>query len=406
LPVAEASSRRFRAAVVAAGSHHDHPFQRTKKMNNQLVTKRLLETTEIGDITLPNRVVMAPLTRARSGESRVPNALMAEYYGQRASAGLIITEATSISPQGNGWNQSPGIYTDEMVAGWTSVLNAVHDSGGRMFLQLWHTGRASHSDFHDGSLPVAPSAIAIGTGDGIHTPVGKKKHEVPRALETQEIPQIVDDYRRAAERAKEAGFDGVEVHAANGYLLDQFLQSKTNHRTDAYGGSVENRYRILDEIVTSVAGVFGANRVGVRLAPNGVFHDMGSTDYREQFSYVAGQLDKYGLAYLHVMDGTGFGFHELGDPMTLREFRSHFHGPLMGNVGYTQASAEAAISSGDADLIAFGRPYISNPDLVERFVNDWPLTDADDTSTWYSNGEKGYTDYPPFDATYSMSEHD
>lgn len=372
-------------------------------MSDTMNTKQLLEPITIGDIVLPNRVVMAPLTRARSGESRVPNALMAKYYGQRASAGLIITEATCISPQGNGWIQSPGIYNDEMVAGWTSVLNAVHERGGRMFLQLWHTGRASHSDFHDGALPVAPSAIAIVNSDGIHTPVGKKTHEVPRALETREIPQIVEDYRRAAKRAKDTGFDGVEIHAANGYLLDQFLQSRTNHRTDVYGGSVENRYRFLDEVVSAVAGVFGANRVGVRLAPNGAFNDMGSTDFREQFAYVAKQLDEFGLAYLHVLDGTSFGFHELGEPMTLRDFRDHFHGPLMGNVGYTQESAEAAISSGDADLIAFGRPYISNPDLVERFENDWPLAEPADMSSWYSHGDKGYTDYPAFDATYSNS---
>lgn len=372
-------------------------------MNNKLKTKQLLNPTEIGDIVLPNRVVMAPLTRARSGESRVPNPLMAEYYGQRASAGLIITEATSISPQGNGWMQSPGIYTDEMVAGWKPIVSAVHERGGRVFLQLWHTGRASHSDFHDGALPVAPSAIAIGGGDGIHTPVGKRAHEVPRALETKEIPRIVEDYHQAAERAKDAGFDGVEIHAANGYLLDQFLQSKTNHRTDFYGGSIENRYRILDEVVAEVVDVFGANRVGVRLAPNGAFNDMGSIDYREQFSYVAKQLDEYGLAYLHVLDGTSFGFHELGDPMTLREFRDQFSGPLMGNVGYTEVSAEAAISSGDADLIAFGRPYISNPDLVERFANDWPLAEPADMSTWYSHDEKGYADFPAFDAMKGSS---
>ena len=373
-------------------------------MKNKLKTKQLLEPIDIGDIVFPNRVVLAPLTRARAGESRVPNALMAKYYGQRASAGLIITEATSISPQGNGWNHSPGIYTDDMVAGWTEVVNAVHQHGGRMFLQLWHTGRASHSDFHDGALPVAPSAIAIGNGDGIHTAVGKRAHEVPRALETGEIPQIVEGYRRAAQRAKDAGFDGVEIHAANGYLLDQFLQSRTNHREDTYGGSVENRYRILGEVVASVVSVLGANRVGVRLAPNGAFNDMGSIDYREQFSYVAKQLDEYGLAYLHVMDGTSYSFHELGEPMTLRDFRRLFHGLLMGNVGYTEVSAEAAISSGDADLIAFGRPYISNPDLVERFANDWPLAEPADMSTWYSHDDQGYADYPAFDSTRDLSE--
>jgi N-ethylmaleimide reductase len=366
-------------------------------MTTQATAKQLLQTFELGGLTLRNRVAMAPLTRARSGLDRIPNGIMAQYYAQRASAGLIITEATSISPQGNGWNQSPGIYTDEMVDGWKPTTEVVHANGGAIFLQLWHTGRASHSDFHDGDLPVSASEIPI-NGDSIHTPSGEKKpYEVPRALGADEIPGIVEDYRRAAGRAKAAGFDGVEIHSANGYLLDQFLQSKTNHRSDEYGGSIENRYRILGEVVDAVTSVFPANRVAVRLAPNGGFNDMGSPDYREQFTYVASQLDKHGLAYLHVMDGTGFGFHELGEPMTLRDFRNVFHGPLMGNVGYMQESAEAAIANGDADLIAFGRPFISNPDLVERFANDWPLTEPADMSTWYSNDEQGYTDYPNYD---------
>ncbi len=362
-------------------------------MDNKIVTKHLLEPFDMHGLVLANRMSMAPLTRARAGGARIPNALMAEYYAQRASAGLIITEATTISPQGNGWNQSPGIYTDAMVAGWKQVVHSIHAKGGRVFLQLWHTGRASHSDFHDGQLPVAPSAIAI-SGDGIYTPKGKKRYETPRALETDEIPRIVKDYGKAAERAKAAGFDGVEVHAANGYLLDQFLQSKTNHRSDAYGGSVENRYRFLGEAVDAVTGVFPPNRVAVRIAPNGVFNDMGSPDFREQFTYVARQLDNHGLAYLHVLDGLGFGFHNLGEPMTLREFRNIFHGPLMGNVGYTQETAEAAIVSGDADLIAFGRPFISNPDLVDRFANDWPLAEPAEMSVWYSFDEKGYADFP------------
>jgi N-ethylmaleimide reductase len=372
------------------------------EMNNNIATKQLLEPFEMHDLTLANRVVMAPMTRARSGENRIPNALMAEYYAQRASAGLIVTEATTISPQANGWNQSPGIYTDEMVEGWTLTTEAVHEQGGHVFLQLWHTGRASHSDFHDGELPVSASAIAINSEDGIHTPDGQKKpYEVPRALETGEIPGIVEDYRRAAERAKSAGFDGVEIHSANGYLLDQFLQSKSNHRTDDYGGNVENRYRFLGEVVDAVTSVFPAHRVAVRIAPNGVFGDVGSPDYREQFSCVAQQLDQYGLAYLHVMDGTGFGFHEQGEPMTLREFRNDFHGPLMGNVGYTEETAEAAIAKGDTDLIAFGRPFIGNPDLVDRFANDWPLTESTDMSRWYSYDEKGYTDYPMYDESKS-----
>ena len=374
-------------------------------MNNELATKRLLEPFEMHDLAIANRVVMAPMTRARAGLSRKPNAMMAEYYAQRASAGLIITEATSISPQGNGWNQSPGIYTDEMVEGWKLTTEAVHAQSGRVFLQLWHTGRASHSDFHDGELPVSASAIAISSEDGIHTPDGQKKpHEIPRALTIDEIPGIVEDYRRAAERAKAAGFDGVEVHSANGYLLDQFLQSTSNHRTDEYGGSVENRYRFLGEVVDAVTSVIPPSRVAVRLSPNGVYGGMGASDYREQFRYVAQQLDQYGLAYLHVMDGIGFGFHELGEPMALRDFRDHFHGPLIGNVGYTEESAEAAIASGEADLIAFGRPYISNPDLVERFTNGWPLADSTDMSGWYSFDENGYADYPAYAPTSVSSD--
>ncbi len=365
-------------------------------INVQPTTRQLLQPFEMQELTLANRVVMAPLTRSRSGEDRIPNALMAKYYSQRATAGLIVSEATTISSQANGWNHSPGIYTDKMVDGWRIVTDAVHAEGGRIFLQLWHMGRASHSDFHNGELPVGPSAIPI-NGDGIHTPDGqKKRYETPRALETSEIPKIVEDYRLAANRAKSAGFDGVEIHSANGYLLDQFLQSKTNHRTDGYGGSVKNRYRFLGEVVNSVTSVFPANRVAVRIAPNGSFNDMGSPDYREQFTFVARQLDNFGLAYLHVMDGTGFGFHELGEPMTLRDFRNLFHGPLMGNVGYTQESAEVAIASGIADLIAFGRPYISNPDLVERYKNDWPLAEPADMSTWYSFDERGYADYPKY----------
>jgi N-ethylmaleimide reductase len=365
-------------------------------MNDPTATQQLLEPFDMHDLTLSNRVVLAPLTRARAGDSRVPNGLMGKYYAQRASAGLIVSEATSISPQAIGWNQSPGIYTAEMVAGWKAITEEVHAAGGRIFLQLWHCGRASHSDFHQGDLPVAPSAVAIPGDDEIHTPLGKKPYEVPRALETGEIPQIVEDYRQAAERAMKAGFDGVEIHAANGYLLDQFLQAKTNQRSDHYGGSIENRYRLLREVVDAVTSVVPAKRVAVRLAPNGVFNGMGSPDFREQFTYVAQQLDSYGLAYLHVLDGLAFGFHELGEPMTLTEFRNVFRGPLMGNCGYTQETAEAAIANGDADLIAFGRPFISNPDLVDRFANAWPLADLADMSVWYSNDDLGYADFPKY----------
>ena len=358
----------------------------------------LFQPYRLHDLTLPNRIVLAPMTRSRAGAARIPNTLMAEYYAQRSAAGLLVTEATTISEEANGWNESPGVYTDEMTEGWKHTTEAVHARGGVIFLQLWHLGRSSHSSFHGGKPAVAPSAIKINE-PYIHTPTGKQPHEVPRALETSEIPRVVDDYRRAAERAKAAGFDGVEVHGANGYLIDTFLQSKTNHRTDPYGGSVENRSRFLEEVVEAVTSAWPARRVGVRLSPNGAFNDMGSPDYREQFTYVAGRLDRFGLAYLHVMDGLAFGFHTLGEPMTLAEFRKVFHGPLIGNCGYDQAEAEKVISEGHADLIAFGRPFISNPDLVERFRNGWPLAGPAEMSDWYApTGEKGYTDFPAYEA--------
>jgi N-ethylmaleimide reductase len=356
----------------------------------------LLSPLKMGDLVLKNRVVLAPLTRSRAGAERLANGLMAEYYAQRASAGLLITEATVISKQAIGWLDSPGIYTDAQAEAWQQVTAAVHEQQTPIFLQLWHMGRASHSSFQENNqLPVAPSAIAI-AGDEIHTPIGKQPYEIPRALETEEIPGIVEDYRASAQRARAAGFDGVEIHGANGYLIDQFLQSKTNQRRDRYGGSLENRYRFLQEVTEAVLTVFPAHRVGVRLAPNGAFNDMGSPDYRETFLYVAEQLNAYGLAYLHVMDGLGFGFHNLGQPMALAEFRRVFDNPLMGNCGYNQETAETAIRDGNADLIAFGRPYISNPDLVARFAHNWPLNPSDDMTYWYSGGATGYTDYPTY----------
>ena len=373
-------------------------------MSNPSPPANLLSPFRARDLALSNRVVLAPLTRARAGEERLANPLMAEYYSQRAGAGLLISEATSVSAQGNGWVNSPGIYTDEQGQAWRQVVDAVHAAGGKIFLQLWHTGRASHSDFHGGALPVAPSPIRL-EGSEAHTPLGKKPYEVPRALETRELPGVVADYVAGARRAKEAGFDGVEVHSANGYLLDQFLQSKTNHRSDAYGGSLPNRFRLLREVVEGVSEVFGGQRVGVRLAPNGVFNDMGSPDYRETFLYVARELDAYGLAYLHVRDGLAFGFHELGEPMTLEEFREVFSGPLLGNCGYDRESAEAAVARGAADLIAFGRPFISNPDLVARFRNGWPLAEASDPSTWYSgeHAREGYTDFPTYEQSLQQA---
>ncbi len=360
---------------------------------------KLLSSVVLGGLNLKNRIALAPMTRARAGVERMPNPRMATYYRDRASAGLIISEGAVISEQANGWNQSPGIYTDAMRDAWRDVVSAVHAAEGVMFAQLWHSGRASHSSFRaDGSRAVAPSAIAI-NGEYMHTPIGKQPYETPRSLETAEIASVVKDYRRAAERAKSAGFDGIELHGANGYLIDSFLQSKTNHRTDQYGGSVENRFRFLRELVEAVTTVFPANRVAVRLSPNGVYNDMGSPDYREMFSFVARQLDQFGLAYLHVMDGLGFGFHQLGEPMTLAEFRPLFHGPLIGNCGYTQESAEAMIAAGHADLIAFGRPFISNPDLVARFANNWPLNPPAEMSAWYSFDDAGYNDFPKYRAS-------
>ena len=360
------------------------------------MTQQLLTAFRLRDLTLKNRVVLAPMTRARAGKERTPNALMAEYYVQRANAGLIIAEATAVSAQALGWVDSPGIYREEHTAGWRIVTDAVRKTGTPFFLQLWHCGRASHSSFRqDRSLPVSASAVKL-NGDYIHTPEGKQPYETPRELRTDEIPGVVADYRRAAQRAREAGFDGIEIHAANGYLIDQFLQSKTNQRNDPYGGSVETRFRFLREIVEAVLTVWPASRVGVRLAPNGVFNDMGSPDFREQFLCTAKQLDTYQLGYLHVMDGLAFGFHQLGQPLTLADFRGIFRGPLMGNCGYTRETAEAAIAAGHADLIAFGRPYISNPDLVARFKNGWPLAPDAPMTVWSAPTAAGYTDFPAY----------
>lgn len=361
--------------------------------------RALFQPFDLHGLSLKNRIVMAPLTRARAGAERMPNALMAQYYRQRSSAGLIVSEATSISKQGLGWVNSPGIYSDEQAEAWKQVTDAVKNAGSHMFLQLWHCGRASHSSFQEnGALPVSASAVKH-QGDYIHTPIGKQPYETPRPLETAEIPGVVDDYRKAAARAREAGFDGVEIHAANGYLIDQFLQSRTNHRTDEYGGSIENRYRFLGQIVEAISREWPPNRVGVHLSPNGNFNDMGSPDFRETFLYAAERLNDAGTAYIHVLDGLAFGFHELGEPMALPEFRRVFEGPLIGNCGYTQETAEEAVRSGNADLISFGRPYISNPDLVERFAHGRPLNPEADVKWWYSFDAEGYTDWPFYKET-------
>jgi len=357
--------------------------------------KSLFDPVSLGNMKLKNRIVLAPMTRGRAGDERIPNDLMADYYLQRASAGLLITEATVVSKQGIGWIGSPGIYTPDMVQGWQKVTGKLQPTGTPLFLQLWHCGRASHSDFHNGEAPVSASAVRL-EGDGIHTPMGKKEYETPRPLTADEIQATVDDYRQASVNAKAAGFAGVEVHAANGYLINQFLDSKTNLRDDAYGGSLENRFRFLKEVLAATLEVWSPEQVGVRLSPNGVFNDMGSPDFRETFLYVAAELNQLNLGYLHIMDGLAFGFHEQGEPMTLAEFRKVYNGVIIGNCGYTKESAQERIAGGDADLAAFGRPYITNPDLPERFKNDWPLNPAEDMSLWYTPGPEGYTDYEPY----------
>ena len=360
-----------------------------------MTSPSLFDSYLVGDLTLKNRIAMAPMTRGRAGDTRVANKLMAEYYFQRSAAGLLITEATVISTQGIGWIGSPGLYTEEMAAGWRLVTDRVKPTGSHIFLQLWHCGRASHSDFHHGELPVSASAVKL-QGDKIPTPLGKKDYETPRALTIEEIGQTVADYRRAAELARDAGFSGIEVHSATGYLVNQFLDSRTNKRDDQYGGSLENKTRFLLEVLAAVTQVWPSQRVGVRLSPNGVFNDMGSEDFRETFLHVIKQLSQLNLAYVHIMDGLAFGFHEKGEPMTLAEFREHYPGTIIGNCGYTQADAEQRLAAGDADIAAFGRPFITNPDLVERLKNGWPLAPCADMSLWYTPGPEGYTDYPVY----------
>ena len=355
---------------------------------------KIFETLSIGKFHLKNRIAMAPMTRGRAGKDRVPGDLMAEYYFQRAGAGLLITEATVVSKQGIGWIDSPGIYTDAMVEGWQRVTEKVKPTGTPIFLQLWHCGRASHSDFHDGNLPVSASAVKL-NGDHIHTPLGSKPYETPRSLSVNEIKATVNDYRKAAENAKAAGFSGIEIHGANGYLINQFLDATTNQRDDQYGGSFENRFRFFREVLEAVLEVWPSDQVGARISPNGVFNDMGCDDYRELFLYVTKEINKLKLGYLHIMDGLAFGFHEKGEPMTLAEFRPLFDGVIIGNCGYTKETAEERIAEGNADIIAIGRPFITNPDLPERYRNNWPLNPAEDMSLWYTPGPEGYTDYTP-----------
>lgn len=360
-----------------------------------MTTNSLFEPLSIGKLRLKNRIAMAPMTRGRAGKERIPNDLMADHYYQRSGAGLLITEATVISKQGIGWIDSPGIFNDAMVAGWRKVTDKLKPTGTPIFLQLWHCGRASHSDFHNGELPVSASAVKL-NGDKVHTPLGSKPYETPRALTVDEIKATVNDYRKAAENARAAGFSGVEVHGANGYLVNQFLDSKTNLRTDQYGGSLENKFRFFKEVLEAVLEVWEPENVGARISPNGVFNDMGSEDFRETFLYAAEELNKFKLGYLHIMDGLAFGFHEKGEPMTLAEFKPVYQGIIIANCGYTKETAEERLAEGNADVIAFGRPFITNPDLPERFKNNWPLNPAEDMSQWYTPGPEGYTDYAPF----------
>ena len=360
----------------------------------------LFDSVTVGDIALSNRVVMAPLTRNRA-PGAVPTPLMAAYYRQRASAGLLITEATAISHQGQGYADVPGLYAPEQVAGWKPVTAAVHEAGGKIVTQLWHVGRVSHTTLQpNGAAPVAPSALAAKTKtvliqNGVPTFV---ETSTPRALETSELAGIVDDYRRAAKAAIEAGFDGVEIHAANGYLIDQFLKTGSNQRTDAYGGSIENRARLLVEVVQAVTEAIGGGRTGIRLSPVTPANDVVDADPQPLFDYVVRQLARFGLAYVHVIEGATGGPRELADrPFDYAALKAAYRaaggkGAWMVNNGYDLALANQAVADG-ADLVAFGRPFIANPDLVERLKRGGPFNEGD-RGTYYGGGEAGYTDYP------------
>ncbi len=359
----------------------------------------LFDPLALGDLTLANRLVMAPLTRMRSQQpGNIPHALNAEYYAQRAGAGLIISEATQISQQGQGYPGTPGIHSEEQVAGWKQVTDAVHAKSGKILLQLWHVGRISHSSHQPGGkAPVAPSSIKP-TGKVFTADWKQADYEMPHALSLAEIEAIKNDYRKACENAKRAGFDGVEVHGANGYLLDQFLQDGSNQRTDTYGGSIENRARLLLEVVDIAVQVWGKGRVGVRLSPYGTFNDMSDSDPVALFGTVIDQLNARGIAYIHMIEprATGAGGSDAVDenaPCTSVLFRKRFKGVFISAGGYTPESAKAAVESGQADAVAFGRYYISNPDLAQRLQKGIALTPYD-RATFYGGNQKGYTDYP------------
>jgi N-ethylmaleimide reductase len=352
----------------------------------------LLSRYRLGEIELKNRLVMSPMTRSRAVDRNVQNPLAAAYYAQRATAGLIVSEATQVSPQGVGYIRTPGIHSREQLAGWRQVTDAVHRAGGTIFAQLWHVGRISHPDFHDGELPVAPSAIAA---DGeVFTHRGRTKMVTPRALEAHEVPGIVEQFRRGAEHAKAASFDGVELHGANGYLLDQFLRDGANRRRDAYGGSIRNRARFPLEVTEAVIGVWGADRVGYKISPNGAFNSMSDSDPVATYSYFADELSKLGIVYLHATEGVaGPMAPPPGTQRVAPVLRTRFAGTLILNGGYDAESANAAIARQDADLIAFGVPFLANPDLPERYLRQAPLN-APDPATFYAGEARGYVDYP------------
>jgi N-ethylmaleimide reductase len=350
----------------------------------------------LGTLSLPNRFVMAPMTRSRALAGTVPNPLAAIYYVQRATAGLLITEGTQVSPQGVGYIRTPGMHAPEQVAGWKVITEAVHKAGGRIFAQLWHVGRVSHPDFHGGALPVAPSAIAaVGEAFTIN---GRQKLETPRALTLSEIPDVVEQFRQAAMNAKEAGFDGVELHGANGYLLDQFLRDGANHRTDRYGGSIQNRARLPLEVTDAVIGVWGPSRVGYKISP--YFSMLGMSDSApiDTFSYLARELASRRMAYLHIAEAVAGPF--VAPEGTMRAtpvLRRLFGGPVIVNGGYNIDSANAVIAAGEADLVAFGVPFLANPDLPERWRRGAPLN-APRLEHFYAGEEKGYIDYPTLEA--------
>jgi N-ethylmaleimide reductase len=352
----------------------------------------LFTPIQMGALALPNRIIMAPLTRARAGAERLPNELMKEYYVQRATAGLIVSEATQISEQGAGWDQSPGIHTAEQVKGWRMITDAVHAQGSKIVLQLWHVGRASHPDFQPGG--VAPvSASAIRPEGEVHTPLGKKPYVTPRALELEEIPGVVQQYAEATKRSQEAGFDGVEIHGANGYLIDQFLRDGSNQRTDAYGGSIANRARFLLEVTEAVVNAWSGDRVGLRLSPVNPYNDMRDSDPVATFTYATEALNAFNLAYLHIMEGLpGHFLAGEGDPVA-PHLRQVYKNALILNGGYDLEKGNAAIAKGAADAIAFGTSFIANPDLVQRFRQNAPLN-APDPTTFYTHDAKGYVDYP------------